>query len=175
MGHIYIVRHGPTHHDKLDSNAYRKQYAPQIKNIINKYGNVTRIYSSPIKRCMKTARILAKELGLSRSSVIATDDLLRIDSYLERTYITKQVTERFGRKLRKSKENVLVITHSSVIRYVLEGLSKTNINKFYVNEGSITVFDNNQKKFVDFNHEIDPKEQVSNQTAPNAQNEVKVI
>jgi broad specificity phosphatase PhoE len=152
MGYIFIVRHGPTHKDNLDIITYHNYFVPQIKDIISNYGNISYIYTSPIERCKNTASILAKALNLSDDKIIMTDDLLRFDRKIECSCITKHRTKRFGHRLRSKKENILIVTHSSVIKYILEGISHTKIKKFYVNKGSLTVFDNSKDRFIDFNH-----------------------
>jgi len=155
MGHIYIARHGPTHHDKLDTETYGKVYVPKISKTISTYGAVTCIYTSPIERCVKSAQILARKLGLTDDKIIKTDELLRFDRSIECSCITKARATKFGRKLRKSKENALIVTHSSIIRHILSGLAQTYFKRFYINEGSVTIFNNKTKKILELNQDLD--------------------
>lgn len=156
MSYIFIARHGPTHNDELDTDIYRNYFAPKIRNLINTITHsigVNRIYTSPITRCKKTAKIIANSLDMSRDLILKTDALLRFDQERECSCITKHSARSFGHILRESTENVLLVTHSSVLKYVLEGLSHTSIKKFYVNKGSVTVYDTSTNSFIDFNHD----------------------
>jgi len=156
MSYIFIARHGPTHNDELDIQTYRDFFAPKIRNLINTITNnvgIERIYTSPIARCKKTAKIIANSLNIPRDLLLKTDALLRFDQERECSCITKKSARSFGHILRESTKNVLLVTHSSVLKYVLEGLSHTSIKKFYVNKGSVTVYDTSTNAFIDFNHD----------------------
>ncbi|VBB18898.1 histidine phosphatase family protein [Yasminevirus sp. GU-2018] len=149
MGFVLVARHGPTFKDELDRDKYINEYVSQIKEILDKYGPITKIYSSPIDRCKQTAKILAKEIGVK--SVHIKNELLRFDPERECTCVTRKKAIMFGYNQRNSDENILIVTHSSVLRHVLEGLRLKSIDRFYVNKGSITVFDKEEKEFVLFN------------------------
>lgn len=152
MGHVFIARHGPTHKDELDIKQYHKVYAPQIKKMINKYGNVTRIYTSPIERCIHTAKILAKYLDIPHNEIITSNYLLRHDAKNESNELAKERAREFGHMLYYTETNILVVTHSSVLRHILEGVTNTNIKNFYINKGSLTIYDTINNDYLEFNH-----------------------
>lgn len=83
------------------------------------------------------------------------DNLLRLDRNREDKTVTKRNAMSFGRSIHNSNENILVVTHSSVLKYVLEGLNNRKMNNFHINTASLTIFDVNRRKFDMFNRDLD--------------------
>lgn len=151
MGYLFILRHGPVvrknHHRELDHNEYKK-IVHRIVRIINKYDNVDIIYTSPIDRCIDTAVILNKYFDVR---IKKTDNLLRCGEGQVKCSKRLRNCKKFGKKIARYDDNVLIVTHSSVIRGVMNGVSGKKIKKFKVNRASLTIYDKDREKFVVYN------------------------
>lgn len=151
MGYIFILRHGPTHHN-LDKPLNKKKFLKIVNKIIRKiekYGTIEKIYSSPISRCIDTAEIIAKNIGIN--DIKKTKNLKGCDPIKEKVKYTKKNSYEFGKYLRNKRGNILVVTHSSVLRDVLQGLSGDYIKHFEIEKASLTIYNTKEKRFIKFN------------------------
>lgn len=150
MRYIFILRHGPAikkHHNKILNKKLFNTIAPYIAQTILKFGDVGIIYSSPIPRCMDTAKILNK---FFRTTLHKEKKLLRCDSKIGCSRRLRN-SSKFGKKILKKTKNVLIITHSSVLRGVINGACGHDINKFKVKRASLSIYDKQYNKFILFN------------------------
>jgi broad specificity phosphatase PhoE len=154
MGYILIARHGPTDDNNLDVEKYLDRYVPQIKKLINKidYIDIDEIYTSPIDRCSESAYILGKALKIRKKHIYSRNELLRIDNDRECYCITRKNATGFGDFLRDIDRNILLITHSSVMKYIFSGLSHTKIHNVHIHTSSLSIFDTITQQFILFNH-----------------------
>jgi broad specificity phosphatase PhoE len=146
--YIFVARHGPSRDNELLEREYVKSYAPKITKAINRYGGITKIYTSPINRCADSAEILGEFLNVN--NIVITDNLARFEGN-DGDMRKKERAIAFGKSLRNSNENILLVTHSSIMRHVLAGLYNREVNSFYVNDASLTIFDSKKQGFELFN------------------------
>ena len=137
MIRIFFVRHGDASDDKLTKLG--KKQAKEITKQLN-YENIKKIYCSPLKRCLETAKIISKKLNLEIEIINDLKERNKInnpknniekevnENYLNYNYInTKYDTcnafinrsfDAFDKILENHKnrnENILIIAHSSTI------------------------------------------------------------
>ncbi|MEJ5256649.1 MAG: histidine phosphatase family protein [Fervidobacterium sp.] len=83
MGNVYLLRHGSTEWNEqqlwqgvVDTELSRKGYE-QVRNVARllRNKNVSRIFSSPMKRALQSAKIIAEEIGYTGQ--IEIDNRLR--------------------------------------------------------------------------------------------------
>lgn len=151
MGFVFIIRHGPVIHIKknkkeqelLDKKKFNKILKPIVK-YIQKYGKVNEIYTSPLERCYSTGKKLMNKLNID--SIYKHDGLLRkVDAK------GSNKAYKFGKKFRNSNKNIIIISHSSVLRKIIEGVSGNKYKKTKFCKASLTVYDTEKKKIVEFN------------------------
>jgi len=114
MKKIYVVRHGETDENNKD-NDDQLMYIP-FKTELNENGRMQAkktgeclkgkkiqiIISSPTERCKQTAKIIAKEIGLSFENIIEEPNLVELqinDKY-------KNLTKKEFKELKDTDENV---------------------------------------------------------------------
>jgi len=166
MRKIYLVRHGiPELEGKL-SRCIGRYDCPlsetqisvltELKNYLSDK-SISTIYTSPLKRCRRTAEILSDNL----IPVIPVPDLTEIDmgTWENMTFsdIQKEYPEAYGRRIKElaafednqgerfvdcqnrtvctfgaivkeTTENIVIVTHIGVIRCILCAITKTNLN-----------------------------------------------
>lgn len=137
MIRIFFLRHGDAIDDKLT-----KLGKKQAKNIIPQldYENITKIYCSPAKRCIETAKIISKKLNVEIEIINNLNERVKIknpkndiekevnENYLNYKYINKNyetcntfinkcvhVFENIYSKHNNKNENILIIAHSSTV------------------------------------------------------------
>lgn len=154
MGYIFILRHGPTttvdnNDEKILDKQKFKKVIPHIVSTISKYCYLDVIYTSPIDRCIETAKMLNKYLNTDiqlKNDLLRCTDAETCDARLKEVY-------KFGHTLTHTKnKNILIVTHSSVVSGIIGGLLGYEIEKLEKKKSSISIYDRNNGKFILINH-----------------------
>ena len=137
MIRICFVRHGDAKNDNL-TRLGKKQAKDAIKQL--EYENIKKIYCSPLNRCIQTATIISKKLGLEIEIIEDLKERTKIrnpktkeeyevnENYLNYNYINKN-HETCNTYINKSfkafdyilsdhkgkDDNILIVAHSSTI------------------------------------------------------------
>jgi broad specificity phosphatase PhoE len=147
MVYIFILRHGPTDNNVLNVKKFKKM-KKNIIDTIKFHGNVKKIYTSPYSRTRETVELLIDDLK------VETYNIKKIYNRCEKLEYDDACNNRAwaaGYSLRKKKENILIVTHSSIIRKLLEGISKKKISRFYIKQAALFIYDTNAHDFILFN------------------------
>ncbi|MFA6397677.1 MAG: histidine phosphatase family protein [Candidatus Paceibacterota bacterium] len=143
---IYFVRHGESEDnvkklfagrkDSLLTEKGREQARKTAKNIRERELNVDRIISSPLKRALETAEIIAREIGFDKNRIEISDEIIEYDmgsitgtpwgvisskiligaENAEDPEIFKNRVYNFVKELSKSDKNILLVSHAGIIR-----------------------------------------------------------
>lgn len=152
MKYIFIMRHGPTKHDIIQVDKF-KEIIDKIRLRLQNYEPIDKVITSPITRCVKTSQIL-KEAGIFNVEPEITNKLKRISSNNFNKNDKKKKAVQFGKSIIEkynSVNNLLIITHSSVIKSLIEGITDKKISDEYYHEASLTIF-NCETKRIEFNN-----------------------
>jgi broad specificity phosphatase PhoE len=159
MGFIFVLRHCPTieDHDESVDGRFLEDFAPRIAHFINQICHIDIIYTSPLKRCTKTA--IAIEKYIHSGKVLQTEQLNRWNSH---GYETRRLANirayNFGYSLysqiHNSNRNVLIITHSSILGTVVQGISGLNMDIMHIYDISLSLYDANHNKLIFYNKDI---------------------
>ena len=156
MGYIFVLRHGPTDgHENLNKKKYFK-LIPSITQHITRYcgpDKIQSIYTSPLDRCKDTADILAELLKIKN---------VKKEKYLHRwngrhndetREEANNRVKKFGKHIRKhdNKENIILITHSSVYRSLVESLYGHKVRHQKINKGALSIIDLDTGKLKEYN------------------------
>jgi len=167
MGYIFILRHGPTHSNEKLNLKKMYNFCPHIINKLLMYGGVDIIYTSPIERCKDTANIIRSILNIKKKKLIVTKYLRRIDDDESILSIQRRTAE-FGynilnmyknivyksssnSNIKNKDKNILIISHSSVLKYVIEGIIDSKLSNIYFNTASLTIYDYKNDELIDLN------------------------
>jgi broad specificity phosphatase PhoE len=161
---IYFIRHGEseanirhTFAGQRDDSILTKKGEEQALSTANEIKKenlkIDRVISSPLKRALKTAQIIAVDLGFDVSKIVIDDRLSEFDlGSLSGSPINEEITladltpdinaedpELFRKRviscikeLINSSENILIVSHGGVGR-VLESLREGNDPNSYYN------------------------------------------
>lgn len=151
MGYIFIVRHGPVYYKNneewLDRKEFRKILEP-LAEYIEKYGDIDEIYTSPLERCYSTAKLLKRKLRIEN---LYKDERLLRKGTIDDTRSAFERVYNFGRKFRHSDKNILIVSHSSVLSKLIEGVTDTDHIKTKYCKASLTIYDTEKEEIVAFN------------------------
>lgn len=126
---LFFVRHGETDNGyalerSVDSErqltADGREHARKDGEYLAQFP-ITAIYSSPLDRCVDTAKEIAKEIGYEKE-IIKREDLVEV--YSKEPAIRKEVGERgetiFGTILKEHRgEQVVAVSHQYIIGYTV--------------------------------------------------------
>jgi broad specificity phosphatase PhoE len=160
MGYIFILRHGPTDKsENLQGDKFIKML-PNIKKVIGKYcgdNKIKCIFTSPVERCMDTSKLVAKKLDVKK--VKEEDGLRRCDR--EKNEKCSDANKRarkyakFIKKKLKYKHNIILVTHSSVYKKIVEELYGHDLPKTRLHKASLSIVDLENSKLCEFNIKSD--------------------
>ena len=151
MTYIFIARHGPTikkNGEKLLDEKKYKRVTPYIGKIISKFGVVDIIYTSPMDRCINTAKILNQIFDTTIHKREELSGSVSKKNYNNQSHNCFE----FSKKVSKIDKNILIVTHSSVLRSALKGVCGYDVKEFHVNEASLSIYDKKHNKFILFNN-----------------------
>jgi broad specificity phosphatase PhoE len=170
---IYFVRHGESEAniektfagqrvDSLLTSKGQEQAKVTGKEMIKQGIKIDRIISSPLKRTLETAKIIANEIGFQSSEIITDERIMEYDMgdlsgtsykdvpmsilaeakngedtdlFLKRAYSCIQ-------ELSKSKENTLLVSHGgigAVLETVRENIDPKFFYKFLIHKNAVIV------------------------------------
>lgn len=148
MGYIFVLRHGPTYKQKLKTDKF-EQKANDIVNYIKEFCKIDKIYTSPYKRCVQTTNIIRKLLNVS--DIIVTKELMRANLKKETKDDVDLRAYKYGNTFRKIDENILIITHTSIIKPFVEGLCLKKLDQTYLHTACLSIYDSNRKTLEEYN------------------------
>ena len=159
---IYFIRHGESEanvrhvfagqkDDSILTKKGEEQALSTAKEIKKENLRIDKIISSPLKRALKTAEIIAKELGFDLSEIIVDDHIIeydmgsltgtkaeKISSLLLTTAKEAEDPQLFCdrvcsyiKELSESPENILIVSHAGVGRMLETVKEGKESNMFY--------------------------------------------
>lgn len=149
------MRHGPTKHDILNKHKLNK-IIEEIGDVLNEYsqGKIDQVISSPVERCVETAKIIMDHMDIDPIKFKIKDKLSRI-RHSEPKSECHERGNRFGkkihRKISKNNQNILIITHSSILKSVIEGIIDKPLEYTRLHKASLSVYNCDTSSLEVFN------------------------
>ncbi len=144
-GKIFIMRHGPTKNDILQTNKL-SSYIDNIAEFINDNDGIDCVLTSPIDRCNQTATILIDKLNMNIKEKKIKHELLRKqpdETENEKNERGYTYGEYLRKKYKKINKNVLIITHSSILFSIIEGIiGNSNFHREKLHHCSLSITNN---------------------------------
>jgi len=154
MGFIFIMRHGPTKNYNIKT-ASLKKIIPRIAKEINSYGKIDVVITSPITRCVETSKMVMEYMKINQDKLIINDILQRVkkgeswdECHLRGVNIGKNMLSIVQND---NMNNILIITHSSILKSIVEGATGKLKDDEHLHATSLTIFNHTTKKLLFYN------------------------
>jgi len=160
---VFVLRHGHVKRNKsIDEKKYNKQANKNVQIIkdimrLSKINTAELVFlCSPFKRCLETASIIIHKLKKInpkiKTSIEKDENLTRWDRKESRQYSFDR-SRKYGKEIKKTlleekNKFYFLVTHSSVIFTVVEGITNIEIPHKELKAGAIFVADFKDNKIV---------------------------